>query len=119
MVRAPRLGRHSIHGLVLAVHLLDDAQRSIAAVGAEGQPEARIKTGTIRPAPIGGVAITLSVGISITAIILLSQTAKSFLFLRSIASPDGDSQEPATRAAIPLCLAASISTISLESSRLT
>src|SRR5580700_4664014 len=41
--------------------------------------------------PIAGVAITLSVGISMTAIILLSQAANSFLFFTSMARPDGDS----------------------------
>src|ERR1039458_8434557 len=71
------------------------------------------------PAPVGAVAITFNEGISITAIILLSQAAKSFLFLISIARPEGDSQGASDACRSTDGFAASISMISLESSRFT
>src|SRR5208282_329865 len=65
------------------------------------------------PSPISGVAITFPVSASTTAIILLSQPAKSLRFTRSIASPDGDSHGASFHVAVTLNLSASIRTISL------
>ena len=42
------LGGHVLHGFVLAVDQLDDAQRAIAAVGAEGQARAGVEASAIR-----------------------------------------------------------------------
>ena len=41
------------------------------------------------PFPMAGVAMTFKVAMSVTAIILLPQTLNSFLFLTSMASPEG------------------------------
>ena len=71
------------------------------------------------PEPIAGVAITFNVAISVTAIILLLHTEKSFLFFTSIASPDGPSHGASEARRVTAGLAASISTISLEFSMLT
>ncbi len=71
------------------------------------------------PGPIAGVAITLKVAISVTAMILLPQTENSILFFMSIARPDGFFARQMERAAITAGLAASISAISFVSSRLT
>ena len=74
------LCRHIVHGFVLAVHLFHDAQCSVAAIGAEGQAGSGIigcGIGT-RTGPIAGVAITFSVGMSTTAIILFEHTENSF-----------------------------------------
>src|SRR5258708_16303229 len=68
---------------------------------------------------MGGIAITLSVGMSMTTIILLSQTAKSFLSFWSMASPLGLSHGDKDACRNMVVLAASNSTISLVSSRLT
>ncbi len=67
---------------------------------------------------MAGVAITFMVAMSVTAIILLSHTEKSFLFLTSIARPEGPSQGPADVRRVTAGLAASISITSLLSSRL-
>ncbi len=42
------LGGDRVHGRRLAVDLLDDAQRSVAAVGAEGQAQVRVETRGVR-----------------------------------------------------------------------
>jgi hypothetical protein len=83
---------HGIDSCVLAVHFFDDAERAIAAVRAEGQTKSRVEAGSIDAWSDLGVATTLKLAISVTAIILLLQAEKSFLFLISIANPEGPSQ---------------------------
>ena len=48
-----RVGGHVVHGFVLAVHQLHDAQRAVAAVGAERQAGAGIEAGAIGARPDG------------------------------------------------------------------
>src|SRR3954469_17572181 len=70
------------------------------------------------PGPTGGAEITFIGAISVTAIILLLHTEKSFLFLVSIAKPEGPAQGASEGRQITPGLAASISTTSLVFSML-
>src|ERR1035438_9046277 len=78
----------------------------------------RHRGSTAEREPIAGVAITFMVAISVTAIILLLHTLNSFLFLTSMARPDGPSQGASDARRVTAGLAASISTTSLEFSML-
>ena len=68
------------------------------------------------PSPIVGVASTLPVSASTTAIFFPSQTENRWRLLRSMASPDGESQ--AGHSAVTFCAFASRRTISFLSSML-
>src|SRR5579871_498483 len=69
---------------------------------------------------MAGEAITLKLGMSTTAMVLLSpQTANSFLFFTSIARPLGLWLGVSSTRRVTAGLAASISRISLEDSRFT
>ena len=70
------------------------------------------------PLPMAGVATTLNVGMSVTAI-TLSHTEKSFLPLTSMARPLGPSHGSTEVRRVTALVAASISTTSLELSMLT
>src|ERR1035441_181595 len=58
----------------------------------KARPSVESKPAASGPEPMAGVAMTFQLAISVTAIILLLQTEKSFLLFTSIAKPDGPSQ---------------------------
>src|ERR1035441_6948540 len=88
MVRAPR----SVVTVSTASYLPLTALTMVmvpSPLELNARPESKPAPST--PEPMGGVAITFIVAISVTAIILLPHTLNSFFSLTSMARPDGPS----------------------------
>src|SRR5207248_10735951 len=84
----------------------------------KAKPVPASKPAASTPSPTAGLAMTLPVRISTTAIVLLPQPANSLLFTRSIANPLGSSQGANGQRASTRSVRGSKTAITLLSSRL-